>query len=92
MLVMFGILLVWLANGSGGSILFAVLAHTGFNTVLGVVPGSTVRDAAALLGLTAAASAAIILTRGELCFPSIVERDQHGGPDPHVTSPPCNHR
>jgi hypothetical protein len=24
-----------LANGSGGSILFAVLAHTGFNTVLG---------------------------------------------------------
>jgi hypothetical protein len=82
-----------LANGSGGSILFAVLAHTGFNTVLGVVAGSVVRDAAALLGLTAAASAAIILTRGELCFPSIVERDQHGRPDSTCDiSPPCNHR
>ena len=88
MLVLFGILLVWLANGSGGSILVAVLAHTGFNTAMGVVAGSTVRDVAVLLGLAAAASAAIILTKGELCFPSRGARDQRGRPVAHVPSPP----
>lgn len=36
MLVLLGILLVWLVNGSGGSILLAVLAHTGFNTAIGL--------------------------------------------------------
>ena len=88
MLVLFGILLVWLANGSGGSILLAILAHTGFNTAMGVVAGSEVRDVAALLGLTAAASAAIILTKGKLCFLPIGRRDQHGRPGPHATLPP----
>jgi uncharacterized protein len=84
MLFLFGILLVWLANGSGGSILLAVLAHTGFNTAMGEVAGSTVRDVAVLLGLAAAASAAIILTKGELCFPAIGEREDQGRPAAHV--------
>jgi uncharacterized protein len=74
MLVPFGILLVWLANGSGGSILVAVLAHTGFNPTIGVVPSSTVRDVVVLLSLTAAASTAIVLTRGRLGFPSMGPR------------------
>ena len=88
MLVLFGILLVWLANGSGGSILVAVLAHTGFNTAMGMVAGSTFRDVAVMLGLTAAASAAIILTKGELCFPSIGALEQPGHPAAHLPPPP----
>lgn len=87
MLVLLGVLLVWLVNGSGGSILVAILAHTGFNTAMGVVAGSTARDVAALLGLAAAASAAIILSKGEPCFPSTAGRDQHGRLASHATPP-----
>lgn len=68
MLVHLGILLVWLANGSGGSILVPALAHAGFNTALGLVPSSTVRDVVALLSLTAATAAVIIMTGGRLGF------------------------
>jgi uncharacterized protein len=83
MLVLFGILLVWLANGSGGSILLAVLAHTGFNTAMGLVPGSTARDVAALLGLAAAALATVIVTNGRLGFPSIDAREHPWRSAPH---------
>jgi membrane protease YdiL (CAAX protease family) len=69
MLVQFGILLVWLVNGSGGSILLAVLAHAGFNVALGLAPSGTVRDVVAFLALAAATSAVIIMTRGRLCLP-----------------------
>ncbi len=70
LLVLLGILLVWLANGSGGSILLAVLAHTGINTTIGVVAGSTVRDAVAFVGLAAAVVAVIVLTHGRLGRPA----------------------
>jgi uncharacterized protein len=48
MLVLLGILLVWLANGAGGAILLAVLAHAGFNVAMGLVAGSTMRDVVAM--------------------------------------------
>jgi uncharacterized protein len=70
MLVQLGILLVWLANGSGGSILVAVLAHAGFNVAVGLAPSDVAFDVGALLALTAATSAAITVTRGRLCFPA----------------------
>jgi membrane protease YdiL (CAAX protease family) len=68
MVVLLGILLVWLVNGSGGSILLAILAHAGFNAAIGLTPSSTVRDMMALLALAAATSAVVIMTRGRLRF------------------------
>jgi uncharacterized protein len=68
MLVQLGILLVWLANGSGGSILVAVLAHAAFNVAVGLAPGGLAFDVVALLALTTATTAVITVTRGQLCF------------------------
>ncbi|HSI92320.1 MAG TPA: type II CAAX endopeptidase family protein [Jiangellaceae bacterium] len=68
MLVQLGVLLVWLANGSGGSILVAVLAHAAFNVAVGLAPGGLAFDVVALLALTAATSAVVSVTRGRLCF------------------------
>ena len=68
MLVQLGILLVWLVNGSGGSILLAILAHAGFNVAIGLAPSGTVRDVVAFLALATGTSAIIIMTRGRLCF------------------------
>jgi hypothetical protein len=83
MLVQLGILLVWLVNGSGGSILLAVLAHAGFNVAIGVAPSGTVRDVVAFLALAAATSAVIIMTRGRLCFlgpaPSVMDLGEQSG-------------
>jgi uncharacterized protein len=70
MLVQLGILLVWLANGSGGSILLAVLAHAAFNVTVGLAPSSRTFDVVTLLALTAASSAVIALTQGRLCLPA----------------------
>lgn len=66
MLVQLGILLVWLANGAGGSILLAVLAHAGFNSAIGLIAGSTTRDVIVVLALTAAALLVTIATKGRL--------------------------
>jgi uncharacterized protein len=68
MLVQLGVLLVWLANGSGGSILLAVAAHAGFNVAVGLAPSGLTFDVVTLLALTAATSAVITVTRGRLCF------------------------
>jgi uncharacterized protein len=68
MLVQLGILLVWLANGSGDSILVAVLAHAAFNVAVGLAPSGLTFDVAALLALSAATAVVITLTRGRLCF------------------------
>jgi uncharacterized protein len=68
MLVQLGILLVWLANGSGDSILLAVLAHAAFNVAVGLAPSGLTFDVVTLLALTAAISAVITLTQGRLCF------------------------
>lgn len=79
MLVLLGILLVWLVNGSGGSILLAVLAHTGFNTAAGLTAAGTVRDMATFVALAAAAGTVIALTKGRLGLPP---------PDTAPTTPP----
>jgi hypothetical protein len=70
MLVLLGILLVWLANGAGGTILLAVLAHAAFNVAMGLVAGSTTRDVVVLLALAAAAFTVIAMTNGRLCLPA----------------------
>jgi uncharacterized protein len=70
MLVQLGILLVWLANGAGGSILLAVLAHAAFNVAMGLVAGSTTRDMVAVLALATATSVVIIVTKGQLGLPA----------------------
>ena len=82
MVVHLGILLVWLANGSGGRILLAVLAHAGFNVAIGLTPSGTARDVVALLALAAATSAVVIMTRGRLCFqgPAPRERPERSAP------------
>jgi uncharacterized protein len=87
MLVQLGILLVWLANGSGGSILLAVLAHAGFNLTVGLAPSGLTFDVVTLLALTATVSAVVTATRGRLCFlpddgadrPSSPRRAGHDG-------------
>lgn len=79
MVVLLGILLVWLVNGSGGSILLAILAHAGFNVAIGLTPSSTVRDMLALLALTAGTSAVVIMTRGRLCFQGPIPANGQGG-------------
>jgi uncharacterized protein len=68
MLVQLGVLLLWLANGSGGSILLAVLAHAGFNVAVGLAPSGLAFDVVTLLALTAGTSAVITVTRGRLRF------------------------
>jgi uncharacterized protein len=84
MLFQLGVLLVWLANGSGGSILMAILAHAGFNIAVGLRPDSTTGDVITFLVLTAAVVAVIAATKGHLCFAattaepeSTVDGDRH---------------
>jgi uncharacterized protein len=67
-LVQMGVLFVWLANGSGGSILIAILAHTGLNVAFYLAPSSTMRDVVAFVVVTAATTAVIAATRGQLRF------------------------
>jgi uncharacterized protein len=67
-LAQMGVLFVWLANGTGGSILIAILAHTGLNITFGLVPSSTTRDVVAFIVVTAAATTVVAGTRGQLRF------------------------
>lgn len=68
LLVQLGVVYAWLANGSGGSILIAVLAHAGFNIAAGLVPSSTTRDVVAFVAVTVATVAVIAATKGRLAF------------------------
>jgi uncharacterized protein len=67
-LVQLSVLYVWLVNGSGGSILLAILAHAGFNMAGELVPRSTTGDVIAFLAVTAATVAVIAVTKGRLRF------------------------
>lgn len=67
-LIQMGVLYLWLANGSGGSILVAILAHAGFNMAGELVPASTIRDIVAFGLITAATLVVVTATRGELGF------------------------
>jgi uncharacterized protein len=68
LLAQLGVLFVWLANGSGGSILIAILAHAGFNVAMGLAQESLTRDAVAFVVVTAATIVVITATRGQLAF------------------------
>lgn len=65
-LLLLAVLYLWLVNGSGGSILIAVLAHAGFNIAGELVPRSTLGDLVALLVLVLAAAVVLVVTRGRL--------------------------
>jgi uncharacterized protein len=74
-LIGLGVLYVWLANGAGGSILVAILAHAGFNAAGELVPRSTLGDIVATVVVCLAAVAVIVLTKGRLSFTPARSRD-----------------
>jgi uncharacterized protein len=67
-LVQLGVLYLWLANGSGGSILIAILAHAGFNVAASLAPRSTTGDVTAFVAITAATLVVVAATRGRLGY------------------------
>lgn len=67
-LVGLAVLYVWLANGAGGSILVAILAHAGFNVAGELVPRSTTGDAVAFAIVALATVVVVAATRGDLSF------------------------
>jgi uncharacterized protein len=69
-LVQLGVLYLWLANRSGGSILMAILAHAGFNIAAELIPASTIRDVVTFLLVSAATLAVIGATKGGLGYQS----------------------
>lgn len=75
-LVQLAVLYVWLANGAGGSILIAILAHAGFNAAGELVPRSTLGDVVAFLLVAVATATVIAATRGRLCLPAASREDQ----------------
>jgi uncharacterized protein len=75
-LVQLGVLYVWLANGAGGSILIAILAHAGFNIAGELVPSSTLRDGVAFFIIAATTLGVIAATRGRLGFALAGTRDR----------------
>jgi len=79
LLVQLGVLFVWLANGSGGRIIIAVLAHTSVNVAAGLVPDSIMRDLVAFLCVTVATIVIIAATRGRLAF-TAANKDEHASP------------
>jgi uncharacterized protein len=65
-LVQLGVLLLWLANGAGGSILLPILAHAGFNAAAALAPAGATRDLVAFAVVTAMTLSVIAGTRGRL--------------------------
>jgi uncharacterized protein len=79
-LAQMGVLFVWLANGSGGSILIAILAHTGLNVAFYLAPSSTTRDVVAFVVVAAITTAVAVATRGHLRFAGAGSAEQHPAP------------
>ncbi len=79
-LVQLGVLYVWLVNGSGGSVLIAVLAHAGFNVAASLAPRSATGDLTALIAITATTLIVVIATRGRLRYAP--DRRSSEGPAP----------
>jgi len=69
-LALLSVLYAWVCNGSGGSILIAVLAHAGTNVAGGVIPQDALTDLIRTAALLVAAIAVIGLTRGDLAYGS----------------------
>jgi uncharacterized protein len=65
-LLVLSVLYVWLCNGSGGSILVAILAHAGTNIAGSLIPQNTLSDVVGLGTAVVAAAAIIWITRGNL--------------------------
>jgi uncharacterized protein len=63
-----GVLFVWLANGGGGSILLAILAHALFNVAVSLAPRSTIGDLVAFAAITVMTVAVVAATRGRLQY------------------------
>ncbi|MFC7624356.1 CPBP family intramembrane glutamic endopeptidase [Microlunatus sp. GCM10028923] len=76
------VVLSWLGNGSGGSLLIVIIGHNGLNWALAAVAALTGRPVTdtwpAALGIAALAVVAVIITRGRLGLP-VAETDR-GGP------------
>ena len=88
-LVELSVLYLWLANGSGGSILVAILGHAGFNAAGELVPRSTTGDVVAFLVVTAATVTVLAVTRGRLQFAQTArERPRRSIGSPALTRPP----
>jgi uncharacterized protein len=85
-LVQLGVLYVWLANGSGGSILIAILAHAGFNVAASLAPRSTTGDLAAFVAITAATVAVVAFTGARLRHPPASPPESPSRP-PRVVEP-----
>jgi uncharacterized protein len=67
-LVELGVLYLWLANGTGGGIVLAILAHAGFNAAGELVPRSELGDVIAVLVVTVATVTVLAATRGRLAY------------------------
>jgi uncharacterized protein len=67
-LVQLGVLYLWLANGSGGSILVAILAHAGFNIAGELVPRSVTGDLVAFFVVAAMTVTVVAATGTRLAF------------------------
>jgi uncharacterized protein len=65
-LVLLAVLYTWLVDGSGGSILLAVVAHAGFNAAGELVPRSVTGDVVATLVVIVLTVAVVAATRGYL--------------------------
>ena len=67
-LALLSVLYAWLVNGSGGSVLIAVVAHAGTNVAGGLIPQDALTDVFRTLALGIAAVAIVVLTRGDLAL------------------------
>jgi uncharacterized protein len=63
-------LYAWLVNGSGGSVLIAVVAHAGTSVAGGLIPQDDLTDVFRTLALALTAVAAVVFTRGDLALAS----------------------
>ncbi|MGZ6315450.1 MAG: CPBP family glutamic-type intramembrane protease, partial [Candidatus Limnocylindrales bacterium] len=66
------VILTWIFNHTGGSLLLAMLAHSSVNTsqvmLNQLFPGAATSDLAGLIGFGVVAIALIVLTRGHLGY------------------------
>jgi uncharacterized protein len=67
-LLQLAVLYTWLANGAGGSILVAILAHAGTNAAGELIPRSTTGDLITAIAITVATLVVIAGTRGRLRY------------------------
>jgi membrane protease YdiL (CAAX protease family) len=82
-LLLLSVLYVWLCNGSGGSILMAILAHAGTNVAGSLIPQDTLSDIFRVVFTLFAVVVLVWLTRGKL------KLDASGGDPPGTGGGPA---